>query len=122
EVTIRTAQKCYDRIIYCDTDSMHLIGLDIPEAIKDIVDAKKLGYWKNEGQFKRGRFIRQKTYIEEYYAKTVGVDDDGNPIKKICQKDEADTTTIKVVCAGMSDRVKEQVTFDNFRVGLTLDG
>ena len=29
-VTIRTAQKLHDRIIYCDTDSIHLIGTEIP--------------------------------------------------------------------------------------------
>jgi hypothetical protein len=30
-VTIRTTQKLYDRIIYCDTDSIHLVGTEIPE-------------------------------------------------------------------------------------------
>ena len=30
-VTIRTAQKLYDRIIYCDTDSIHLVDTEIPE-------------------------------------------------------------------------------------------
>lgn len=121
EVTIRSAQKCYDRIIYCDTDSLHLTGLEIPNELKELVDPDKLGYWKNEGQFRRGKFLRQKTYIEEYYAKYNydKLDDDGNPTKEQCDKEEHETVITKVVCAGMSDRVKKKVTFDNFNVGFT---
>lgn len=98
DTTIRTAQKCYDRIIYCDTDSIHLEGTEIPEVIKDVIDDNKLGYWQHESTFQRARFIRQKTYIEEI---------DGD---------------LHVVCAGMPDRVKEKVTWENFHVGFSADG
>lgn len=114
--TITTAQKCYDRIIYCDTDSIHILGTEIPEAIADIVDQNKLGYWAWEGTFKRAKFIRQKTYVEDYYAK---INENGK--KVLCGKDEATTTKFKVVCAGMPDKVKDQVTFENFKVGFTTD-
>lgn len=97
-VTITTAQKCFERIIYCDTDSIHLVGTNIPEAIKDVIDPDKLGYWKHEGNFTRAKFIRQKTYVEEMDGK------------------------LHVVCAGMPDRVKEKVTFDNFEVGFQAPG
>lgn len=126
--TITSAQKCYDRIIYCDTDSMHLEGLDVPESIKDIVADDILGYWKKEGQFKRGKFIRQKTYMEEYYAKYVRDEngqikyDDEKPIKVICDKEESDTTIIEIKCAGMPDNIKKHVTFDNFDIGFTMEG
>src|SRR5699024_6828587 len=49
EYTIRTAQKLYPRIIYCDTDSIHLTGTDTPENIKDLIDPDQLGYWAFEG-------------------------------------------------------------------------
>lgn len=99
EYTIRTAQKCYDRIIYCDTDSIHLDGADVPDAIKDIVDQKKLGMWKNEGVYKRGKYLRAKTYIHEF--------EDG---------------FLDVKCAGMTDNIKDNVTFDNFNVGFSSYG
>ena len=97
-LTIRTAQKCYDRIIYCDTDSIHLEGTEIPDVIKDVIDDNKLGYWKHESTFQRARFIRQKTYIEEIDGK------------------------LHVICAGMPDRIKEKVTWENFHVGFSANG
>ena len=98
DMTIRTAQKCYDRIIYCDTDSIHIEGTEVPEVIKDVIDDNKLGYWQHESTFQRARFIRQKTYVEEI---------DGE---------------LHVVCAGMPDRVKEKVTWENFHVGFQENG
>ena len=96
--TITTAQRCFDNIIYCDTDSIHLTGTEVPEAIEHLVDSKKLGYWKHESTFQRAKFIRQKTYVEEI---------DGE---------------LNVKCAGMPDRIKELVTFDNFEVGFSSYG
>lgn len=96
--TITTAQRCFDRIIYCDTDSIHLTGTEVPETIEHLVDSKKLGYWKHESTFQRAKFIRQKTYVEEI---------DGE---------------LNVKCAGMPDRIKELVTFDNFEVGFSSYG
>lgn len=92
----RTAQSVYHRFCYCDTDSIHIIGKDIPNID---IDDKELGKWACEGEFVRARFIRAKTYIEEY--------PDG---------------TLNVKCAGLPDNLKELCTFDNFKVGLTLHG
>lgn len=114
-LTITTAQKCYDRIIYCDTDSIHLKGYGIPDAIKDIVDDDKLGCWAHESSFKRGKYIRQKTYIHEDHAKYVK--DGDEDVLKSCPSYEGNETLLVVKCAGMPDRVKEKVTFDNFNVG-----
>lgn len=115
-LTISTAQKCFDRIIYCDTDSIHLAGLGIPEAIQEIVHDSKLGYWKHESSFKRGKYLRQKTYIHEEYAKEV----DGK--MEECSPSEATGIKLVVKCAGMPDKVKEKVTFDNFEVGFKSFG
>lgn len=93
----RTAQALYDRFCYCDTDSIHIIGTDEPTNID--VDDVELGKWALESRFKRARFIRAKTYIEEY--------EDG---------------TLNVKCAGMPSSLKEFVTYDNFLTGLRLEG
>jgi hypothetical protein len=114
--TITTAQKCYDRIIYCDTDSIHLTGVDIPEAISDIVDDKKLGFWAWEGTFKRAKYLRQKTYMYEMYMKKV----DGK--LEPCEPHEHTDLKTDVKCAGMTDSIKKKVTFENFRKGFTSKG
>lgn len=95
EMTIRTAQKVYDRFIYADTDSLHLIGDEMPDIE---VHPTHLGAWKHEGTFTKGRFLRAKTYVEEIEGK------------------------LQVTCAGMPDNVKELVTWENFHIGLTLHG
>lgn len=98
EKTIRTAQKFYcddlskNRFIYSDTDSIHILGHEIPDLD---IDDKKLGYWKLENKFYKGRFIRQKTYYE------------------ISGKEH----TIK--CAGMSDKMKSKLSFKKFTEGYT---
>lgn len=117
--TITTAQKCFDRIIYCDTDSIHLVGTEIPDAIKDIVDDKKLGYWKHEGTFKRAKFIRQKTYVEQYRGVYGWWDTNktykGKNVKLWCARPD-------VKCAGMPETIKNRVTFKTFNVGFTSYG
>lgn len=96
EKTIRSAQSVFDRFIYADTDSLHLIGEEPPEGLE--IHPTKLGAWKNEGVFTDSKYIRAKTYMET-----------------INGKDE-------VVCAGMPDNVKTLVTYENFAVGSTFDG
>ena len=96
EKTIRSAQAVFDRFIYADTDSLHLIGQDAPEGLE--IHPTHLGAWKNEGCFEDSLFIRAKTYMETVDGKT------------------------KVTCAGMPDNVKEHVTYDNFRSGSTFGG
>lgn len=94
--TISSAQKVYDRFVYADTDSLHLIGTDIPDMLE--VDPVKLGAWKHESTFTRARFIRQKSYIEEI---------DGE---------------LNITCAGMPERCYQYVTWDNFHTGTSYNG
>ena len=96
EKTIRSAQSVYDRFIYADTDSLHLIGHDEPDNLE--IHPTHLGAWKNEGVFTDSKYIRAKTYMETVN----GVD--------------------KVTCAGMPENVKQQVTYDNFHSGSTFTG
>jgi len=96
EKTIRSGQAVFDRFIYADTDSLHLIGYDEPEGLE--IHPTHLGAWKNEGRFTDSKYIRAKTYME-----TVdGVD--------------------KVTCAGMPDNVKAKVTYETFCPGSTFTG
>ena len=105
--TIRTSQAIktyslekYGRDLYCysDTDSIHTL-LPIEE-LKQFceIDDVKLGAWKHESHFTRARFIRQKTYIEEIDGK------------------------INITCAGLPKRCYDQVEWNNFKVGLKVDG
>jgi hypothetical protein len=105
--TIRTSQaikdysiKKYGVDMYCysDTDSIHTI-LPIEE-LKQFceIDDVELGAWKHESHFTRAKFIRQKTYLEEI---------DGD---------------IQITCAGLPQRCYDQVTWDNFKEGLKVDG
>lgn len=96
EKTIRSGQAVYDRFIYADTDSLHLIGTEPPEGLE--IHPTHLGAWKNEGCFEDSKFIRAKTYMETVDGKT------------------------KVTCAGMPDNVKALVTYDNFHPGSTFAG
>jgi hypothetical protein len=86
--TITAAQSVYDRFLYADTDSLHLIGTEIPEEID--VDPVRLGAWKHEATFTRAKYLRAKSYIEEIDGK------------------------LEVTCAGLPDDCHDQVTFENF--------
>ena len=94
--TISSAQKVYDRFIYADTDSLHLVGTEIPDMLE--IDPVKLGAWKHESTFERARFLRQKSYIEEI---------DG---------------VLNITCAGMPERCYQYVTWDNFHTGMNYAG
>ena len=104
EKTIRTSQaiKTYsiekygiDKYIYSDTDSIHTT-LSIEE-LKEFcdIDDVKLGAWKNEGFATKGKFVRQKCYLEEIEGK------------------------IKITCAGMPKTCYDSVNFENFKTGFT---
>lgn len=90
EFTIRAAQMNYYGVdnpgfIYADTDSLHM---DIPiEQVKGVkIDDKEFLCWKCEAQWKRGLFLRQKTYIE------------------------TDDETCNVTACGMGKRCKELIS------------
>ena len=120
EKTIRSAQilmnptKQYPngRFLYADTDSLHIIGLELPKELE--ISPTILGAWKMELQFTRARYLRAKCYIEEFLNK----------------KQELE---LKVTIAGLPkieeseedeevDGVYSSVTWENFRLGSTYKG
>lgn len=94
--TITTAQSVYDRFCYADTDSIHLVGTEVPDCID--VDDVRLGAWKHESTFTDAKFLRAKCYAEEI----------------------GDGLTVHV--SGMPSNVRGQVTLDNFELGATYHG
>lgn len=94
--TITSAQKVYSRFIYADTDSLHLLGTEMPEGLE--IDSTKLGAWKHESTFSKAKFIRQKSYIEVIDSE------------------------IKITCAGMPKDCYPYVTIDNFEPGMSYPG
>ena len=105
---IRSAQACFDRFLYCDTDSLHVLGLDVPEI--DIHDSE-LGFWKCEGIFSQAKYLRPKTYLETFCQ--INGDNITNP------KDYDNSTSYdtEVKCCGMPDNMKRLVNYDNFKLG-----
>lgn len=102
-----------DYYIYSDTDSIHCL-LDVEEVEKGVyqltekdkeleklidIDDYKLGAWKIESRFVRGRYIRQKCYIE------LGYDD-----------------KLNVTIAGLPKKLAHKVTFENFNDELSIGG
>lgn len=127
EKTIRSAQAVYDRFIYADTDSLHLIGHDIPEGLD--VHPTKLGAWKNEGLFTDSKYLRAKTYMETMHEvkkdnlKTYATLMQAGHVEWLRREPDGIHAGItKVTCAGMPDNLKEAVTYENFASGSTFDG
>ena len=106
--TITTSQKIkdysikkygIDKYVYSDTDSIHCL-FDSSDELKDIIeiDDYKLGAWKEESKFIKGKYIRQKCYIE------LGTDEKMN-----------------VTIAGLPKKLGDIITFDNFNVGFSTE-
>lgn len=132
--TITTAQKVYPIFAYADTDSLHLnlklpaelslmtneelekmttadlqkYGVDIPDDF--VIDPVALGAWKIESRFTRARFIRQKSYIEDW-----------NP-PHTWGTEEYDKKLLNITCAGMPKQCYEYVTWENFHEGASYKG
>lgn len=126
EKTIRSAQAVFDRFIYADTDSLHLVGTDIPEGLE--VHPTKLGAWKHEGTFVDSKYIRAKTYIETMieWKKSTSLQDYARILSSTFdvwrEPDGIRYHDMKVTCAGMPDNVKKAVTYDNFESGSLFGG
>ena len=127
EKTIRAGQAVYDRAVYFDTDSLHIIGHEQPEGLE--VHPTKLGAWADENTWVDSKFLRAKTYMESEQKQTE--DTLRNYAQLLCrpfvhdlyrEADGIHYRLAKVTCAGMPDNVKEQVTYENFAPGSVFDG
>lgn len=118
----------WDRFIYCDTDSAHFKGFETPNNM--YIDDVALGAWKCEGYFKRGLFLKQKAYMEEYIKELVVNETTGEityqtvtKLDTLMDLDEDDMETeIEVKLAGATQEIKDQINFTNFYIGSTFGG
>ena len=93
--------KGFDAYVYSDTDSIHcLLNRNDLKALSRFmkIDDYELGAWAFEAEWKRGKFLRQKCYIEQDY--------DG---------------TISCTVAGLPKQYAPLINFDNFKVGFTTE-
>lgn len=118
--TITSAQSVYNRFIYADTDSLHLIGTSIPVELD--VDETELGKWKHEGNFRRGRYLRQKSYIEDLEISE-------KQYKELLKENNAFISEVNgkyyklnITCAGLPERCYPYVTWENFHEGVIYEG
>lgn len=88
-----------DVFIYADTDSVHCL-LD-PSDVDQIegleIDKYKLGAWDLETIFTRGKYIRQKCYIEQVDQK------------------------ISAHVAGLPEELARELNFENFHIGFSTE-
>ena len=114
--TIHAAQKIIDdynngksklQFVYADTDSLHLYSPDhsLPEGLE--IDKTKLGAWKFETKFRKGKYLRQKCYMED---STEDVYNENAEYK------------YKITVAGMPEECYQFVDFDNFEFGTSYKG
>ena len=61
EVLLTAVNNVWDRFLYCDTDSIHILGTEEPQIP---IHDKELGHWKFEGEFVNAKYIGAKRYAE----------------------------------------------------------
>ena len=110
--TITSAQAVFDRFMYADTDSLHVLGCEPVKGIE--VHPTKLGMWKHESDFCKAKYLRAKTYMERIVR--VGETVDG--VYKMVPVPIHDD----VKCAGMPQDLKKYVSFASFKKGFTVNG
>ena len=135
--TILAAQHVQDQyhsgrskaeFVYADTDSLHIsLGGEDPEewlaGCGLEIDPTVLGAWDHEATFKKGKFLRQKCYIEEHiiseedYLKGIEGERDF-----LYSKDKNGFYELKITVAGMPKSCHQQVTFKNFNIGQSYSG
>ena len=123
EDVIRNAQANYERFIYADTDSLHLIGTEPPKGMD--IDNFRLGAWKQESVFIRARFLRAKCYIE-YIPGRLPKRGNAKPgVRPVVGKNRYKRlyyAPAKVTCAGMPSSCHKYVTWSNFAIGSSFPG
>lgn len=113
QITLGVANKFIDRFVYCDTDSIHLIGNEVPEGMD--IDPARLGAWDNEYNAECGIYLHAKCYCD----KNPFNPETGKPLKD----DNGNIIELVIKCAGMTEAQKATIkNINDFKVGLELDG
>lgn len=130
--TIMGAQRITDnynsgksniQFVYADTDSLHCYSPDLtlPEGLD--IHPTRLGAWDHEMSFSKGKYLRQKCYMEneiieeEDYIKGMKSD-----MSFLYGKNKHGFYKTKITVAGMPKSCYDQVTFNNFKIGATYTG
>lgn len=66
EVLLNAVNNVWGRFLYCDTDSIHILGTEIPNIP---IHDKNLNCWKFEGEFVEAKYIGAKRYAEKIKSK-----------------------------------------------------
>ena len=120
---IETIQRNIGIFCYSDTDSLHCIGT--PADFVGETDGKKYGAYKIESTWKRARFVRQKTYIEEWTDEQIAAETAGKTPEEVADY-FAKKKYLNICAAGMTEEQKQAFrdahTFEEFKRGLVLKG
>lgn len=115
---VRAFQKNFKYAFYTDTDSIHSL-----KPLKGLtIHNKDLGAWKPEcwdgdgcrkeyEYYPYGRYLRPKAYCH--------ADDDHTIFQRTLPDGRLD---IEIKCAGIPDDAKRTLTWDNFRIGHSVEG
>ena len=114
QYTISNAQKLYDRFVYADTDSLYLVGTEVPETLR--VDDAELGAWKHEHTFEHFKALRAKTYVFVEGGE-LNVHCAGLPARCFDLAEKHPD-----IAAQAPEGCLTEVTFDNFEVGAKYFG
>lgn len=132
--TITSAQMITDeynagrskiQFVYADTDSLHCVSPDhtLPECLD--IHPTRLGAWDHEANAVKGKFLRQKCYMEKHiisekdYQKAM---EDEDTIKELYSVEDGQYYYTKITVAGMPEGCYPHVTFKNFKVGASYPG
>lgn len=99
---IKDILKNINNFVYCDTDSLYLIDTGIEPSLR--VHNYIYGAYKIEHIIKRIKVVGSKRYIYE------GSNPDGTKYG------------LYVKCCGADNNIKKQITFENFSLGLIIEG
>lgn len=100
------------KILYMDTDSIHILGYNIQDCIDVGPD---LGQFKVEAIFTKAKYLGLKTYIHDEYKNF-------EMFNRTIDITKCSDIVTKTTMSGASDNIQEQVTWDNFHNGTKIPG
>lgn len=118
--TIRAAQANYDKFVYADTDSIHILGQK-PKQID--IHPTHFCCWKRESEWSEGVFIRPKTYLEVIEGvpdiKCAGMPE---KCKKLFIKSCGYDIELPKLSQEEEEFIQHELSLDDFKIGLEVPG
>lgn len=117
KIIVEAIEQCGERFLYCDTDSIHLIGWEKPAGLW--IDQYALGAFKIERYFEKARYLRPKSYITVLQGE---LDITCSNLQKraynLYETYRKQPERLKLI----PKRCQPKVTWDNFRYGTSYYG